>query len=86
MELDNGAEPRSTVDKNGEQVAQSMPHGGLCVIVRLRQLLLQDEVRPKLHLKDQTRRRFLQDLKQKNNISAVLGEILSFEDIISVND
>lgn len=49
MELDNGAE---AVDKNGEQVAHSMPHGGLCVIVRLRQLLLQDEVRPKLHLKE----------------------------------
>ena len=37
-----------TVDKEGGQVAQSMPHWGLCGIVRLQQLLLRMRLRPKL--------------------------------------
>lgn len=35
------------MDKEGGQVAHSMPHGGLCGIVRLQQLLLQDEAETK---------------------------------------
>lgn len=42
---------RISVDKEGEQVVQSMPLRDLCAIVRLRQLLLHDEAESR-HLKE----------------------------------
>lgn len=71
MEQDNGVEYSIIVDKERGQVAQSMPHWGLCGIVRLQQLLLQDEAGTKASAtsknknQDQNRRQFLQEPKQK---------------------
>lgn len=46
------AEYSITVDKGTGQVAEPMPHWGLCGIVRLQQLLLRDEAETKAHLKE----------------------------------